>query len=156
VKKRIDPARIKTFAPVVIVAPTLKQLAARKKPQRIDLARCLAGIKVFHELGRTLPEFQSTHTVPVPVEVLEMLGEYLAGTAAWAAEQNAVRAQKAAEDAKEWQVMANKIWRDNPLPLLSKLKVAKKIVRKLREQFGADRAPKIHAVRQRIQKPKIV
>ena len=115
--------RLQSDAAAAFIAPTLKQLLACKRPRAVDVTRFLAAAKVFHELGRTPSEFQSADNVPVPVEVITMVGKLLTGTAARAAAQNAVRAQASARQAKAWQAKANEIWRHHPR--LSKRAVCK-------------------------------
>jgi hypothetical protein len=106
--------RLQAAAPVVTISPTLEQLLAREKPKRGDIARFLAAVKVFHELGQVPPEFRGADSVPIPPEVVTMIGEYLAGKEAWATEQNAVRAQAAAPEDSALQARAEEIWRRQP------------------------------------------
>jgi hypothetical protein len=135
--------RLQAATPVMTIALTLKQLLAREKPRRGDLARFLAAVKVFHELGQVPPEFQGADSVPIPAEVVTMIGELLAGGEAWATEKNAVRAQAAAQEDSALQARAEEIWRRQPH--LSKSAVAK-LISPSPDQF--------HTVRQKITKPK--
>jgi hypothetical protein len=132
--------RLTTTAPSVVVAPTLQQLRTRKKLLRVDLARFLAALKVFHEVrGRIPPDFQGAINVPVPIEVLEMAGKLLSA-GKWLEMANAVRAREARREDRRLQAQADKIWLHNSR--LSKSNVA--------EMIAPGRA---NTVRQKITKP---
>jgi hypothetical protein len=116
-----------TDAPVVSVSLTVANLLAkRKKVTQGDLARLLATIGAFYTAFRNVPaEFQSATNAPVPVEVLAMMGEALAGPDQWSKIHNTARAETARVDREQLQRQAEEIWQRHPH--LSKSAVAKKI-----------------------------
>ena len=147
--KKFIPAsaqlRITTTAPIVVVAPTVKQLLDRvakgKKVRPIDLARVLAAISAFQTgRGRVPAEFQSATNAPVPVEILAIVGEKLVGRSRYAAAYNENRAKLARDRNARLQHEADKIWQRHPG--LSKSAVAKRI------------APNDKRARRKITKPK--
>lgn len=106
--------QLTSAAPVRTTSPTLAQLLARKKPRGIDLARFLAAIAAFDELGDIPPAFQGARSVPIPLQVITMMGEFLGGRAAWSAISNTLRAEAAARQAAGWQARADEIWASHP------------------------------------------
>jgi hypothetical protein len=111
--------RFSGSAPVVTVAPTLKtmldQLRAGKAPKTGDLVRLLVTLKAYQEtFGQIPPPYQSARVVPVPIDLLDVIGERLIGRA-----QYVVEARKARSDATrmEWdqlQRAAEDLWKRKP------------------------------------------
>ena len=87
------------------------------------------------------PEFQSADNMPVPIEVVVMIGDLLVGARKWAAMHNGARRDRKRWRKAKWQAKADPVWQRNPL--LSERAVAKII------------APdEVEAVRKLITKPK--
>ena len=107
-----------TFEPVVVVSPTVKDLLARvtrgKRIRHADLASMLAVIGAFYGRRRVPSDFQSAANVPVPIEILTIVGEELVGRSQWAAAQNAARAALARGRRAQWQRKADEVWQRNP------------------------------------------
>jgi hypothetical protein len=135
--------RLSPSAPVVTVAPTLANLLAAKRSKRRNLVRFLTAIRAFHEIfGRVPPEYQSDANIPVPVEVVDMIGKLLVGSTSYNKEANARRKEIAAPEHAAWQARAIEIW--GRRPDLSQSAVAK-LIDSRRWQY----------IRQVIRKPKI-
>jgi hypothetical protein len=105
--------------PEIILHPTVAELLEQRrrkgKVKLGDLARLLAAIKAAHEiLGQTRPEHRSATNAPVPVEILQVIGEILAGPEGWAEKENAARAAEAGAKREPLQKRAEKIRRDKP------------------------------------------
>ena len=91
-------------------------------------------------MAACLSEYQGACNVPIPVEVIALIGEKLVGRAQWSREQNDEQTEAARKRDAEWQAKADAVWRKRPK--LSLTAVAKLI------------APdNWNYVRQRISKP---
>jgi hypothetical protein len=120
IEKTPAPAQLELTAeaPIVAVSPSLAQLlarAAKGKVRQIDLARFLAATRTFYVAFGTVPTYlQGASTVPVPVEVLDIVGEFLVGRSKWAAIQNEARARAKGTHKMRLQQQADEVWRHNP------------------------------------------
>lgn len=76
---------------------TLADLLAKgERVTQADLVRLLATISAFHDgLGKVPAEYQGATNAPVPVEILAMIGEALAGRDQWSKIYNTARAETA-------------------------------------------------------------
>ena len=85
-------------------------------------------------------EYQGACNVPIPVEVIALIGEKLVGKALWSKEYNDEQTEAARKQVAKWQAKADAVWLKRPK--LSPTAVAKRI------------APdNWNYVRQRISKP---
>jgi hypothetical protein len=113
--------------PTATVGPTLSQLLEQRREGAIkhgDLAGFLAIVASNYEmLGQVPPECRSARNVPIPIEVITMIGEVLASKVGWAAMYNATRVAAVRERNVELQVQAEDVWREHPK--FSKTAVAK-------------------------------
>jgi hypothetical protein len=115
-----------------------------KKPKvtQATLAGFLAIVKSeYKSFGRVRDEYQGAYNVPIPVEVIALIGEKLVGRARWSKEERDARTETADKQRLMWQSKADAVWRKHPK--LSATAVAQRI------------APnKWKYVRQLIRKPK--
>lgn len=110
-KRRIDPSRLKTYEPIVTVAPTLiklLELQAKENLKPIDLARFLAAAGGGRERG--------ARTVPISVEVIAMIGAHLVPRSKWTkvaatAKATAARSETALARNARWRRQADEIRR---------------------------------------------
>jgi hypothetical protein len=109
-------AQMTTAAPVVTVSLTMADLLAKGKAvTHEELARSLAAINALYAaLGFVPAEFQGTSNVPVPVELLAIIGEKLVGRTKWLRDQSAENARASREQRAQWQRRANDVWRNHP------------------------------------------
>ena len=123
------------------MGPTLNQLLRAPKVTQAALAGFLAIVKSNYEARGDVPtEYQGACNVPIPVEVIELIGEKLVSKALWSKEYNAAQTEQARKQDAKWQAAAEAVWRKRPN--LSPTAVAKRI------------APdNWNYVRQRISKP---
>ena len=123
------------------LGPTVAQLLKAPKVTQATLAGFLAIVKSYYEaFGRLPDEYQGACNVPIPIEVIALIGEKLVGRAQWSREQNDKQAEAARKRDAEWQAKADAVWLKRPK--LSPTAVAKRI------------APNNwNYVRQRISKP---
>jgi hypothetical protein len=123
------------------LGPTVAQLLKAPKVTQATLAGFLAIVKSNYEsFGRVLDEYQGACNVPIPVEVIALIGEKLVGRAQWSKEHNDKQAEAARKRSAEWQAKADAEWLKHPK--LPPAAVAKRI------------APdNWNYVRQRINKP---
>ena len=123
------------------VGPTVAQLLNASKVTQANLAGFLASVKSDYEAQGHVPgEYQGACNVPIPIEVIALIGEQLVGRAQWSREQNDKQAEAARKCDAEWQAKADAVWLKSPK--LSPTAVAKRI------------APdNWNYVRQRISKP---
>ena len=123
------------------VGPTVAQLLKAPKVTQATLAGFLAIVKSNYEAFGHLPdEYQGACNVPIPIEVIALIGEKLVGKALWSKEQNDTQTEAARKQDAKWQAKADAVWLKHPK--LSPTAVAKRI------------APdNWNYVRQRISKP---
>ena len=123
------------------LGPTVAQLLTAPKVTQATLAGFLAIVKSYYEdFGRLPTEYQGACNVPIPIEVIALIGEKLVGPAQWSKEHNDKQAEAARKRDAEWQAEADAVWLKHPE--LSPTAVAKRI------------APdNWNYVRQRINKP---
>lgn len=111
-KKIITPES--TDAPVVVIAPSVEQVRKRHaagKLKRRDIARYLAGLSTYHELGVPVPpHFMEGVLVTIPLEVVKLIGPALVTRREWLeAKADAARQMHA-----RWQAQADEFWRQHP------------------------------------------
>ena len=86
------------------LGPTVAQLLKAPKVTQATLAGFLAIVKsCYKEFGWLPKEYQGASNVPIPVEVIELIGEKLVGRAQWSREQNDKQAEAARKRDAEWQ-----------------------------------------------------
>jgi hypothetical protein len=124
------------------LGPTVAQLLKARKVTQAALAGYLAIItSSYKAFGRVPGEYQGACNVPIPVEVIALIGEKLVGKAQWSKEERDARTETANKQHVKWQAEADVVWRKNKK--LSRTAVAQRI------------APKNwNYVRQLIRKPK--
>jgi hypothetical protein len=129
--EKIPESALLSLAPggaaIVTNSLTLADLLAKgERITKADLARLLATISAFHDgLGKVPAEYQGATNAPVPVEILAMIGEALAGRDQWSKIYNMARAQTARVGREQLQRRAEEIWQRQRH--LSKSAVAKMI-----------------------------
>ena len=80
------------------LGPTVAQLLKAPKVTQATLAGFLAIVKSYYEDFGWLPnEYQGACNVPIPVEVIALIGEKLVGRAQWSREQNDKQAEASAQ-----------------------------------------------------------
>jgi len=123
------------------LGPTVAQLLKARKVTQATLAGFLAIVKSdYKSFGRVRDEYQGACNVPIPVEVIALIGEKLVGKARWSRTYNAEQTEQARKQVAKWQAEADAVWLKHPK--LSPTAVARRI------------APdKWNYVRQRISKP---
>ena len=108
------------------MGPTLGQLLKAPKVPQAALAGFLAIVKSTYEaLGHVPSEYQGACNVPIPVEVIALIGEKLVGKARWSKEGRDARTETADKQHVKWQAKADVVWRKNKK--LSRTAVAKRI-----------------------------
>ena len=124
-----------------IMGPTLDQLLKAPKVTQTALAGFLAIVKSNYEsLGYVPTEYQGARNVPIPVEVIALIGEKLVSKALWSKKCNAAQSEQARKQDAKWRAKAEAEWLKHPK--LSPRAIAKRI------------APdNWNYVRQRISKP---
>jgi hypothetical protein len=123
------------------LGPTVAQLRRAPKVTQAALAGFLAIVKSYYEaFGRLPREYQGACNVPIPIEVIALIGEKLVSKSLWSRKCNAAQMEQARKQAAKWQAKADAEWLKHPK--LSPRAVAKRI------------APdNWNYVRQRISKP---
>ena len=123
------------------MGPTLGQLLKAPKVTQRALAGFLAIVKSsYKSFGRVPDQYQGACNVPIPVEVIALIGEKLVSKALWSKEYNAAQTEQARKQDAKWQAKADAEWLKHPK--LSPRAVAQRI------------APdNWNYVRQRISKP---
>jgi hypothetical protein len=136
------PPKVEDKRIVPTMGPTLNQLLKAPKVTQAALAAFLAIVKSNYEARGDVPgEYQGACNVPIPVEVIALIGEKLVSKALWSKKYNAAQTEQARKQEAKWQAAAEAVWRKQPE--LSPTAVAKRI------------APdNCNYVRQRISKPK--
>ena len=123
------------------LGPTVAQLLEAPKVTQATLAGFLAIAKSYYKaFGRLPNEYQGACNVPIPIEVIALIGEKLVGKARWSKEGRDARTETADKQHVKWQANADVVWRKNKR--LSLTAVAQRI------------APNWNYVRQLIRKPK--
>ena len=125
----------------IILGRTLPQLLKASKVTQAALVGFLAVVKSNYEvLGYVPDEYQGACNVPIPIEVIALIGEKLVRNGLWSKENNTAQTEAARKQVAKWQAEADAVWLK--LPKLSPRAVAKQI------------APgNWNYVRQRISKP---
>jgi hypothetical protein len=123
------------------LGPTVAQLLKAPKVTQATLAGFLAIVKSDSKsFGRVRDEYQGACNVPIPIEVIALIGEKLIGKAPWSRKYNAAQMEQARKQVTKWQAEADAVWLKHPE--LSRTAVARHI------------APdNWNYVRQRISKP---
>ena len=123
------------------LGPTVDQLLKAPKVTQAALAGFLAIVKSNYEaLGHVPDEYQGACNVPIPVEVIALIGEKLVSKALWSKKYNAAQTEQARKQDAKWQAKADAELAE--APELSPTAVARRI------------APdNWNYVRQRISKP---
>ena len=84
------------------LGPTVAQLLNAPKVTQATLAGFLAIVKSYYEaFGRVPDEYQGACNVPIPVEVIALIGEKLVGRAQWSKEQNDKQAEAARKQRRQ-------------------------------------------------------
>jgi hypothetical protein len=124
------------------LGPTVAQLLKARKVTQATLAGFLAIVISDYKSfgGRVRDEYQGACNVPIPVEVIALIGEKLVGKALWSRTYNAAQTERARKQLAKWQAEANAVWLKHPKLLPTA--VARRIAPK-----------KWNYVRQRISKP---
>ena len=108
------------------LGPTVAQLLKARKVTQATLAGFLAIVKSdYKSFGRVRDEYQGACNVPIPVDIIALIGEKLVGKARWSKTYNAAQTEQARKLAAKWQAKADVVWRKNKK--LSLTAVAKRI-----------------------------
>src|SRR5262249_15435640 len=111
------------------LGPTVAQLLKARKVKQATLAGFLANvISDYKSFGRVRDGYQGACNVPIPVEVIALIGEKLVGKARWSKEGRDARTETANKQHVKWQAEADAVWLKNPK--LSLTAVAKRIAPK--------------------------
>ena len=96
------------------MGPTLGQLLKAPKVTQRALAGFLAIVKSsYKSFGRVPDQYQGACNVPIPVEVIALIGEKLVGKARWSKEGRDARTETADKQHVKWQAKADAVWRKN-------------------------------------------
>ena len=96
------------------LGPTVAQLLKAPKVTQAALAGFLAIVKSdYKAFGRVRDEYQGACNVPIPVEVIALIGEKLVGKARWSKEGRDARTETANKQHVKWQAEAGIVWRKN-------------------------------------------
>ena len=141
ITKILWPPKVEDKQIIRRMGPTLGQLLKAPKVTQAALAGFLAIVKSNYEaLGHVPSEYQGACNVPIPVEVIALIGEKLVSKALWSKKYNAAQTEQARKQDAKWQAKADAEWLKHPK--LSPRAVAQRI------------APdNWNYVRQRISKP---
>ena len=108
------------------LGPTVAQLLKAPKVTQRALAGFLAIVKSsYKSFGRVPDQYQGACNVPIPVEVIALIGEKLVGKARWSKEGRDARTETANKQHVKWQAKADVVWRKNKK--LSRTAVAQRI-----------------------------
>ena len=108
------------------MGPTLGQLLESPKVTQAALAGYLAIVKSNYEaVGHVPGEYQGACNVPIPVEVIALIGEMLVSKALWSKMYNDSQTEQARKQDAKWQAKADAEWLKHPK--LSPTAVAKRI-----------------------------
>jgi hypothetical protein len=97
------------------LGPTVAQLLKARKVTQATLAGFLAIVISDYKSfgGRVRDEYQGACNVPIPVEVIALIGEKLVGKARWSKEGRDARTETADKQHVKWQAKADAVWRKN-------------------------------------------
>ena len=127
ITKILWPPKVEDKRIVRQMGPTLSQLLKAPKVTQAALAGFLAIVKSNYEaLGHVPSEYQGACNVPIPVEVIALIGEKLVNKTLWSKEHNAAQTEQARKQDAKWQAAAEAVWRKHPK--LTPTAVAKRIV----------------------------
>jgi hypothetical protein len=108
------------------LGPTLDQLLKDPNVTQAALAGYLAIVKSdLESFGRVRDEYQGARNIPIPVEVIALIGEKLVGKARWSLEERDARTATADKQHVTLQAKADVVWAKNKK--LSRTAVAKRI-----------------------------
>ena len=125
ITKILLPPKVEDKQSIRGMGPTLNQLLKAPVTQTA-LAGYLAIVKSNYEaLGHVPGEYQGACNVPIPVEVIALIGEKLVGKALWSKEHNAAHTEQARKEDAKWQAKADAEWLKHPK--LSPTAIAKRI-----------------------------
>ena len=97
-----------------LLCPTLAQLLKARKVTQGALSGFLAIFKSYYEaLGHVPHNYQGPCNIPIPIQVIEMIGEKLVGKARWSKERRDAQTQTAKRKHDMWQAKANVHWKEN-------------------------------------------
>src|SRR5262245_11030189 len=114
ITKILWPPKVEDKQIVRRMGPTLSQLLKAPKVTQAALAGFLTIVKSNHEaLGHVPSEYQGACNVPIPVEVIALIGEKLVGKARWSKEERDARTETANKEHVKWQAKADVVWRKN-------------------------------------------
>jgi hypothetical protein len=86
------------------LGPTVAQLVKAPKVTQATLAGYLAIVMSDYEaFGRVRDEYQGARNIPIPVEVIALIGEKLVGKARWSKEERDARTATAHKQRVKWQ-----------------------------------------------------
>jgi hypothetical protein len=126
ITKILWPPKVEDKQTIRWMGPTLNQLLRAPKVTQAALAGFLAIVKSNYEARGHVPtEYQGACNVPIPVEVIELIGEKLVGKARWSKEGRDARTKTADKQHVKWQAKADVVWRKNKK--LSRTAVAQRI-----------------------------
>src|SRR5215471_16029960 len=96
------------------LGPTVTQLLKAPKVTQAALAGFLAIVKSdYKAFGRVRDEYQGACNVPIPVEIIALIGEKLVGKARWSKEGRDARTETADKQHVKWQAKADVVWSKN-------------------------------------------
>jgi len=97
------------------LGPTVAQLLKARKVTQATLAGFLAIVISDYKSfgGRVRDEYQGACNVPIPVEVIALIGEKLVGKARWSKEERDARTETANKQHVKWQAKADVVLRKN-------------------------------------------
>jgi hypothetical protein len=96
------------------LGPTVAQLLETPKVTQATLAGFLAIVTSYYEsFGRVRDQYQGACNVPIPVEVIALIGEKLVGKARWSKEGRDARTETADKQRVKWQLKADVVWSKN-------------------------------------------
>jgi hypothetical protein len=143
ITKKLWPPKVEDKQIIRGMGPTLDQLL--KAPKATRVAGYLAIVTSnFEALGHVPNEYQGARNVPIPVEVVALIGEMLVPGALWSKQSNDGPMEQARKMDAKWQAKADRVWLKRPE--LSRTAVAKLIAPK-------NKPKKWNYIRQRISKP---
>jgi hypothetical protein len=86
------------------LGPTVAQLLKANEVTQAALAGFLAIVKSHYEAFGHLPdEYQGACNVPIPIEVIALIGEKLVSKALWSKTYNAAQTEQARKQVAKWR-----------------------------------------------------